>query len=1015
MLTAILALFVGPTAFGQTNGLVAAFGFDEANGTGTIDASGMGNHGVLEGATRTASGKYGGALVFNGSGARVRVTDSASLHLSRGMTLEAWVYPTALGGWRDVIYKGPDDVYYLEGSSGSDPAVGGTFTTALTGPQLPLNTWTHLAGTYDGSTLALYVNGALAGSRAESDTIQQATGALTIGGDDPYGQYFQGRIDEVRIYNRALTVDEIQLDMIRPVGFTDSEPPTVSITSPAAGSTVSHISAVSATASDDSQVWSVEFFADGTSLGTSRSVPYSVPWNTTDLSNSLHTLFAVATDLAGNRATSATVQVSTLNPIFINEVVVPDIVSATTIAFLPDRRMLVGELSETVWVVQPGAHAADATPFLQLNVNGLDGEQGLMDLIVDPDFGTNGFIYIFYTKTSPSGDNYNRVSRFTVSGNTALPGSEFVVWQDNRAAGPEHHGGGIAIGVDGKLYITVGEAFNGPDAQDLTNYRGKLLRVNRDGSIPAGNPFADGAGPNKDEIWALGLRNPFRLSSDRVSGMMFIGDVGGNDSFGSYEEINLVARGANYGWPICEGSCNQPGFTSPLFAYPHAGRDACVTGGFVYRGRQFPAEFYGSYFFGDYVQNWLKRLTFDTNGNLGTVLNFEPPSGAKDGPYGDPVKLIEGPDGAIYYVDIGFNDAHTPNEAAIRRIRYSLTNQPPVALVSATPRSGLRPLQVSFSSAGSFDPEGAPLTYDWTFGDGGSAANANPTHIYQTSGTYTARLRVSDGVNATFSSNLVINVGNPPTAIITSPNDGATFRAGDVISYSGSASDVEDGQLPASRFSWTILFHHDQHIHPAGGPFTNITSGALQIPTSGHDFSGETSYEIILSVIDSEGLRASASVTVFPQKVNLFFDTIPSGLGLDLAGIRKSTPFVQDALIGFNYVVNAPAQTFSGSNYRFAAWSDGGAASHTIVTPAVDASFAATFAAPGSASIRRLPGGGARLHFTGAAGDSWRIEASPDLKNWETIGTATVSGSGSFDFDDMDTGLSHRFYRCVTP
>jgi hypothetical protein len=273
---------------------------------------------------------------------------------------------------------------------------------------------------------------------------------------------------------------------------------------------------------------------------------------------------------------------------------------------------------------------------------------------------------------------------------------------------------------------------------------------------------------------------------------------------------------------------------------------------------------------------------------------------------------------------------------------------------------------------------------------------------------------VSDGVNTTFSSNIVINVGNPPSATITSPVNGAGFRAGDLITYSGNATDVEDGQLPASRFSWTILFHHEQHIHP-GGVITNTKSGTLQVPVSGHDFSGETSYEIILSVTDSEGLRDSESVSVFPQKVNLFFDTVPSGLGLDLAGIRRTTPFVQDALIGFNYVVSAPAQTFNGAPYQFAAWSDGGSASHAIVTPAADASFVATYAVPGSASITPLSGGGARLHFEGTAGDSWRIQASTDLKTWQTIGTATVSESGTFDFDDTTSGLPQRFYRCVTP
>jgi hypothetical protein len=124
---------------------------------------------------------------------------------------------------------------------------------------------------------------------------------------------------------------------------------------------------------------------------------------------------------------------------------------------------------------------------------------------------------------------------------------------------------------------------------------------------------------------------------------------------------------------------------------------------------------------------------------------------------------------------------------------------------------------------------------------------------------------------------------------------------------------------------------------------------------------------------------------------------------------------VQDALIGFNYVINAPRQTVNGIDYQFAQWSDGGAASHTIVTPADDASFVATFAMAGTIRISRLPGGGARLHFMGTSGDVWRIQASTDVKTWQTIGSAAVLPNGTFDFDDTTTGLRQRFYRCVTP
>jgi glucose/arabinose dehydrogenase/PKD repeat protein len=932
-------------------GLVAAYSFDTGTGSTAADASGNGNAGAIGSASWVTTGKFGNALSFNGSNAHVTVNDSASLDLTTAMTLEAWVFPTTGGGWRDVIYKGPDDIYYLESSSNSgsnSPATGGTFASPLYGTSgLPVNAWSHLAATYDGTTLQLYVNGAQVASRGVTGPITTSSSPLTIGGDLLYGQHFAGRIDEVRVYNTALSVSQIQADMSTPVGNPgpDTQPPTVSMTSPSPGSTASHVVTLSATASDDVGVQSVEFFMDGTSLGVDTTAPYSLDWDSTAVSNGSHTLTAVARDASGNQATSAGVPVTTLNPVFVNETVVPGITAATTIAFLPDGRMLVGELTEKIWVVQPGANQPDPQPFLQLpNTSQLIGEQGLMDILPDPNFAQNGYYYVFYTRGAAGSQNHNGVSRFTASGNGTVAGSEVRLWEEPDVAGTEHHGGSLAFGADGKLYITYGDQF-GEQSQRLDTYRGKVLRINKDGSIPTDNPFYDGAGPNKDEIWAYGLRNPFRMSIDRVTGKMYIGDVGGNDPNTAIEEVNLGARGANYGWPLCEGPCTGvPGVTAPIFSYPHAGRDAAITGGLVYRGSQFPSEYYGGYFFGDYVQNTIRRLKFDAGGNVSQVINFWPSSGAKDtDAVGDPVKFLEGPDGSIYYVDIGFNDAHVPNPAAIRRIRYIAGNQPPTALANASPTSGQAPLTVAFSSAGSSDPEGTTLSYSWTFGDGTTSTAANPTHTYQTAGQYIARLTVSDGVNSALSNDLTIRAGNPPSATIVSPTDGIHFRAGDTISYSGSATDPEDGVLPASAFSWTILFHHDSHVHPAGGPFTNTKTGTLQIPTTGHDFEGATSYEIILTVTDSTGLTASTSVTVLPDKVNLAFDTVPSGLTIEIDGISKRAPFVLDDLIGFQHTINAPAQASAGTSYTFASWSDGGAQNHGIVVPTTNQSYVATF------------------------------------------------------------------------
>jgi hypothetical protein len=208
---------------------VAAYGFNDGSGTTASDASGNGNTGTLTGATWASAGKFGKALSFNGTSNWVTVNDVSALHLTTTMTLEAWVNPTALSGgstngWRSVILKqtatGLTYALYANGDTNRpngyvhtniDIGVNGTV-------QLPLNTWTHLALTYNGSTLRLYVNGVQAGSQTVSGSITSSTQPLRIGGNSVWGEYFSGLIDEVRIYNRALSGTEIQADMSTPVG-----------------------------------------------------------------------------------------------------------------------------------------------------------------------------------------------------------------------------------------------------------------------------------------------------------------------------------------------------------------------------------------------------------------------------------------------------------------------------------------------------------------------------------------------------------------------------------------------------------------------------------------------------------------------------------------------------------------------------------------------------------------------------------------------------------------------------
>ncbi len=210
------------TATGPS-GLVAAYGFDAGSGTAVADQSGNGNNGTVANTTWAATGKYGKALQFNGTSSLVTIPDAASLHLTSGMTLEAWVDPSTVNGnWRDVIYKGNDN-YYLEATSSnaSKPdgglIAGGSYGDAYGTAALPANTWSYLTETYDGATLRLYVNGTQVASTAHTGAISTSTNPLQIGGDSLYGQFFAGMIDEVRIYNTALTATQIQADQTTPV------------------------------------------------------------------------------------------------------------------------------------------------------------------------------------------------------------------------------------------------------------------------------------------------------------------------------------------------------------------------------------------------------------------------------------------------------------------------------------------------------------------------------------------------------------------------------------------------------------------------------------------------------------------------------------------------------------------------------------------------------------------------------------------------------------------------------
>jgi glucose/arabinose dehydrogenase len=328
---------------------------------------------------------------------------------------------------------------------------------------------------------------------------------------------------------------------------------------------------------------------------------------------------------------------ATLPAGFVETLVASGLQQPTAMEFAPDGRLFICEKGGRLRVVKNGTLLP--TPFLTVTVNAL-GERGLLGIAFDPDFATNHFVYIYYTATSPQ--IHNRVSRFTANGDVALPGSEFPILNLENLTATNHNGGAIHFGPDGKLYVAVGENAVQANAQDPDNRLGKMLRINKDGSIPPDNPFlGETTGLNRS-IWAMGLRNPYTFAFHANSGSMMINDVGA----GTWEEINEGIAGANYGWPEEEGPEDPPNpeFTAPLFAYGHGTgptTGCAISGGAFYDPvwNTFPSGYLNDYFFADLCSGWIRRYDFTTE----TAAPFA--SGING-----PVDLKVSRDGALYYL-----------------------------------------------------------------------------------------------------------------------------------------------------------------------------------------------------------------------------------------------------------------------------------------------------------------------------------------------------------------------------
>ncbi|MEZ0291161.1 MAG: ThuA domain-containing protein, partial [Solirubrobacteraceae bacterium] len=391
--------------------------------------------------------------------------------------------------------------------------------------------------------------------------------------------------------------------------------------------------------------------------------------------------------------------------------------------------------------------------------------------------------------------------------------------------------------------------------------------------IPTGNMFAPGTAQTLPEIYAMGFRNPFRIHVDPVTNWVFMGDYGPDAGStnpvrgpqGSVE-FNIVKEPGFYGWPYCvrenvpyhditytsdagagtdnglyncaapvnnspnnTGLTNLPaakpatmwmGYTETDVRFPDLGTGGAPTGGTVYRydedsdsTTKFPRFYDGQWFIGEWNNDWIKTATWNDAGLATGVSCFAICDG-----YISPMDIEFGPDGSMYVVEWGQGFAENNPDSGVYRVDYVQGSRLPIAQASVTPDGGPVPLDVTFSSAGSRDPDGTPITYAWDFGDGGTSTDPNPTHTYTTAGTYQARLTVTDESGATSTDSVTVNAGNTrPVVTIDIPENGKVADFGDTIPYEVSVTDAEDGStgsgISCDNVRIEFKLGHDTHAH----------------------------------------------------------------------------------------------------------------------------------------------------------------------------------------------------------
>lgn len=622
--------------------------------------------------------------------------------------------------------------------------------------------------------------------------------------------------------------------------------------------------------------------------------------------------------------------------------------SPVGMAVAPDGRVFIAQQGGDVRVVENDVLLP--TPFVTVPTTA-DDEEGLLAVAFDPAFATNHYVYVTYTAATPT--RHNRIVRYTANGNVAMANSATTIFDLDDNVANYHIGGALHFGVDGKLYTTTGDNADSTNSPSLTTTHGKILRLEPTGAIPSDNPtFGGGTTGKYRAIFARGLRNAFSFDIQPGTGRIFVNDVGG----GTWEEVNDVVAGANYGWPTTEGPDppNLGGLTYPFHTYNHFNGQCAITGGTFYNpgSAQFPAAYVGKYFYGEYCTQTIRYI--DPAGTppvAATVLLSNVVAG--------PVDLRVAPNGALYYLARGNADPDggtNINTGVLIRVTYSATGAPSI---SADPSP--QTVAVGATATFSVSASGAPtLAYQWQRDnadiDGATASTYTTPATTLADDGAVFRCRVTNGNGTAVSNGATLTVvnGQPPIPVIATPMIGAHYDGGMALDFSGSATDPETGALGPDAFSWRIDFHHDDHTHPGLPLTTGVTSGTYAIPSIG-EVSTNVFYRVILQVKDPSGLTATVTRDVLPNLGTITVDTDPSGLEVHVDTTEHLTPVAIPGVIGLTRLLRADSpQSIGGVPYAFTGWSDGLGSPHTILFPPAPLTYVAHFQPQAPLTIGKL-------------------------------------------------------------